>query len=143
LDNEADLVDLAPLPDPPTPPSPSLATPRSARPPQPPYSGKRCRQFAQAYANIFRNGTFDERVEERAHLILSILTIILAALFIVGAMILLFFTENNNARLAIVCVLTVSLPVCLITLTDIKRQEVFIASATYVYALFIYIDKMS
>ena len=127
LDNDADLVDLVPLP--------ALSTPAPIHSPtqltslaQPRHSGKRSRQFAEAYSNIFRKD--DEPIEQRLHLILSALTIFLAALFIVGAMIMLFFIESNNAKLAIVCVLTVVLPVCLVALTDIKRQELFIASAT-------------
>jgi hypothetical protein len=129
LDDDADLVDLVPLPAVSTPApihSPTLLT----SPAQSRHSGKRSRQFAEAYSNIFRKESFDEPMEKRLHLILSALTIFLAALFIVGAMIMLFFIESNNAKLAIVCVLTVLLPVCLVALTDIKREELFIASAT-------------
>lgn len=84
----------------------------------------RAREFVDRYAAVFSHGRNDQRLTRRVNVLLSVWIVTLAALFLVGALIWLYFVTSDRGRLSIVCGLIVALPICLVTFFEMKPNEI-------------------
>ncbi|KAF2467612.1 uncharacterized protein BDR25DRAFT_344727 [Lindgomyces ingoldianus] len=65
---------------------------------------------------------------------------ILTALFLVGAVVGLFFVESTRARLAMLCSFTVAFAATIAAATNARRQDVFVATAGYAAVLVVFVS---
>ncbi|KAF2120818.1 hypothetical protein BDV96DRAFT_595227 [Lophiotrema nucula] len=80
-----------------------------------------------------------QRTREK-EVVLRSLSAIFALLFLVTAIVVLYFIDKPVARVGALCGFTIAFAIALITLTTAKRHEVFVATAAYAAVLVVFIS---
>ncbi|KAJ9636711.1 hypothetical protein H2199_007705 [Coniosporium tulheliwenetii] len=92
---------------------------------------------------LFKSSS-DEDVDYVSHetvtTIVATFSIIVAALFLIGAILVLYLVTNPGWRLFILCMFTVGFAACLGALTNARRQDIFAAVAAYAAVLVVFVS---
>ena len=68
---------------------------------------------------------------------------VLAAILLIGAVVLLRLLDQENAQLGVIAVFTVLFAVSVGVLTNVKRAEIFAATAAYTAVLVVFVSSPS
>ncbi|OJD28661.1 uncharacterized protein BKCO1_1230003 [Diplodia corticola] len=122
IENEQDLCALRKLPEP----------------------DRLTRLFEGRLAFLFRekvNGRYVDYVRHQSvERVVSAISSILAAIFLIGAVLGLYFVESQHARLGMLCGFTLAFAGSLALLTNARRQEVFATTAAYAAVLVVFLS---
>ncbi|OCK99271.1 uncharacterized protein K441DRAFT_652670 [Cenococcum geophilum 1.58] len=87
-----------------------------------------------------QNGSLAYISAHRITVVVGTLNIILAALFLFGAIINLYYVVNEKKRLCLIASYTVAFALCVGLLTNARRAEIFGASAAYAAVLVVFVS---
>ncbi|KAH7040003.1 uncharacterized protein B0I36DRAFT_379077 [Microdochium trichocladiopsis] len=79
--------------------------------------------------------------EYRIELWVTLITVLVAIVFLVGPVLALYFTQSRPAKLALVAVFTASFSGSVWLVTGARRAEVFLGTATYAAVLVVFISN--
>lgn len=78
--------------------------------------------------------------EERLHIVVAILNVIVAATLLFGAILNLYLVVDEQKRLGLIAGYTVAFATCVGLVTKAKRSEIFGASAAYTATLVVFVS---
>ncbi|KAH6666047.1 hypothetical protein B0J14DRAFT_205829 [Halenospora varia] len=70
----------------------------------------------------------------------AILNMLIAAVLLLGAIILLYFITDSHIRIGIICIFTVAFALSIYLLTNARRTEVFASTAAYAAVLVVFVS---
>ncbi|KAI0125145.1 hypothetical protein BJ170DRAFT_490444 [Xylariales sp. AK1849] len=73
----------------------------------------------------------------------NIITIILAAAFLIGPILALYYCKNAAAKLALIAIFAAGFAASVALITNARRQDVFVGTATYVAVLVVFVSAGS
>ncbi|KAJ1326966.1 DUF6594 domain-containing protein [Microdochium nivale] len=83
-------------------------------------------------------GRFEERKIART---VTFLTVVIAAIFLIGPILALYFTPPDWERLLIIVVFTAGFAASIALITSAQRAEIFVATATYAAVLVVFVNE--
>lgn len=78
--------------------------------------------------------------EERLHIVVAVLNVLVAAVLLFGAILNLYFVVDEQKRLGLIAGYTIAFATCIGLVTKAKRSEVFGASAAYTATLVVFVS---
>ncbi|KAI1144875.1 hypothetical protein F4825DRAFT_475448 [Nemania diffusa] len=71
----------------------------------------------------------------------GVITILVAIVFLVGPILVLYFAQSRQARLALIAVFTAGFAASVWLITNVRRAEIFFGTATYAAVLVVFISN--
>ncbi|KAH8885875.1 hypothetical protein GQ53DRAFT_658951 [Thozetella sp. PMI_491] len=123
LDDENDLVSLKP-------------------PAEIDYLSQFLRRHWRVKTELTRDGRFKiGRFEDSSiSLAVSAITIVVAAIFLIGSITGFYFVSNDVAKLAMIAAFTTAFALCISVMTNARRAEIFAATAAYAAVLVVFVS---
>lgn len=85
------------------------------------------RELSRDGRSHFRRGN-----EKSITLIVNVLTVLIAAVFLISPIVTFYFLQEDSVKLAMIAVLTIAFAISIALIMNARRAEIFAATAAYV-----------
>ncbi|KAF2188317.1 hypothetical protein K469DRAFT_703823 [Zopfia rhizophila CBS 207.26] len=100
--------------------------------------------FEEMFTCLFRESANGRSLPIIPHrkisFVVSLINTLCAVIFLVGAVVGLYFVSDTKARLAMLSAFTVAFAAVIALLTNARRQEIFVATAAYAAVLVVFVS---